>query len=140
MTLSESSWKIAKGNLHINHGVRYNNLYQLTMISREGSLNGAELLTPSLWHVDSGTCHKLGLKDFRHLATSQSSIMLSLTSASIANMGNRPKILTLRDGTKAIRADPQWHLRADAQNISKRCTVLHHVRRWLYTQSMGLFD
>ena len=42
-TLRESSWKILKENLHIDHGVKYNNLYPPTMYSWEGSLNVAEM-------------------------------------------------------------------------------------------------
>ena len=53
-TLSELSRQIRKGNLHIGHGVRYNNVYPLTLINKEGSLNV----------VDSVICHKLGLNDF----------------------------------------------------------------------------
>ena len=49
-TLNESSWHITRGNLRIGHGVKYNNLYLLRLISLEGSLNIAEVPTTSLWH------------------------------------------------------------------------------------------
>ena len=50
IALSESSWKISRGNIHIGHGVKYNNLDPLTVISFEGSLNVTEMLTLSMWH------------------------------------------------------------------------------------------
>ena len=62
MPPNESSWKIAKGSLHIGHGVRYKNLYPVTMISREESLNVAKMSTPSLWHGRLGHVSQTGLE------------------------------------------------------------------------------
>ena len=49
-TLDESWWQTLKGILYINHGVKYNNLYPLIVISQEGSLNITKFLSSGLWH------------------------------------------------------------------------------------------
>ena len=70
-TLIESSWHIAKGNLYIDHGVRYNNLYPLNVVnSREVSLNIAILPTLSLWHSQLDHMSQVGLNDFWKSTTS----------------------------------------------------------------------
>ena len=43
-TLNESTWQISKGNMDIRHGVKYNNLYPLTMIRQEGTVIVTEIL------------------------------------------------------------------------------------------------
>ena len=44
-TLNQSTLKISKGNMHIGHGIKYNNLYPLTVIGQERCLNVAKMPT-----------------------------------------------------------------------------------------------
>ena len=48
--LNESAWMISRGNLKIENGHKYNNLYPLMVINPEGVVNVAEKTDPNLWH------------------------------------------------------------------------------------------
>ena len=61
-TLNESTWQLSKGNMHIGHELKYNNLYPLTVIGQEGSLNVAEMPSSRLWHGRLAHISQTGLR------------------------------------------------------------------------------
>ena len=53
-TLGQSFWQITRGNLIMNHGSKYNNLYLLNVFSLEDTINVTELPNVTLWHGPLG--------------------------------------------------------------------------------------
>ena len=46
----------------------------------------------------------------------------------------------LRDGTTTPRTGPHRYKWVNAWKITRRLPVLNHIRRWLYTEGLGLLD
>ena len=59
--MNESAWKISNGNMHIGHEVKHNNLYPLTVIGQEGSLNREEMPNSRMWHGGLAHMSQTGL-------------------------------------------------------------------------------
>ena len=123
-TLGQSFWQITRGNLIMNHGSKYNNLYLLNVFSHEGSINVAELPIVSLWHGRLCHCSQAGLDQLTSIGYIPK-LQHSESNFSV-NTGSRPEAgtrLSMRGYTLTLRANSQRYLRIDAWKISRRCMV-----------------
>ena len=101
-TLGESSQHITTGNLQIVPGEKYNNLYLLIVINREGSINVAEMTTTTVWH---GRLSHMSQSGLERLST-MSYIPTLLRALSIRETNSKSALGPLRDGTTTPGANP----------------------------------